>query len=177
MRRQRLDYDAAVSLFDSAQLGHTRNVEHHLRCFGGGPPQFDQQIGSSREDGKLRPVPSQHAARLSDSLNGDVIKGLHLSPRPSLQESPASTSLRSEPRAPLRVNLCPNSTRSSVAGISQMRLPVALQMALTMAGAASSLVGSPIDLAPNGPATSSFSTMIALMGGTSIEVGIRYSSK
>src|ERR1039458_881683 len=177
MCRQRFDGDAAVSLVDAAQLRHARNVEDYLRRFRCAPPQLEQHIGSAREDGNARPVLGQNAACLGDSLNGDVIKGLHLSPRPSLQESPTSTSFRSEPRAPLRVSLCPSNTRSRVAGISQMRLPVALYMALTMAGAASSFVGSPTDLAPHGPLASSFSTMIALMCGTSIEVAIRYSSK
>jgi len=39
------------------------------------------------------------------------------------------------------------------------------------AGAAISVVGSPTDFAPNGPAASSFSTMRPVMGGTSIAVG------
>src|ERR1039458_1249681 len=177
MRHQRSDRDAAARLIEAAQLRHARDVEDHLGRFCCATPQLDQQVGPACKDGQLRPVPRQNAARLGDCLNGDVIKGLHWSPRPSLQESPTSTSFRSEPRAPLRVSLCPSNTRSRVAGISQMRLPVALYMALTMAGAASSFVGSPTDFAPNGPVASSFSTMIALMCGTSIEVAIRYSSK
>ena len=126
MRRQRFDSDVAIRFVDAAQLRHAGNVEHHLRRFRGAAPQLDQHIGSAREDGQLRSMPGQDAARLGDGFHCDVIKGFHLSPRPSLQESPTNTSFRSEPRAPLRVSLCPSSTRSSVAGISQMRLPVAL---------------------------------------------------
>src|SRR5208283_193790 len=59
-------------------------------------------------------------------------------------------------------------------GNEKCRCPVALKIALAIAGARISFAGSPMLLAPVGETGSGFSTMIAFISGKSIERGIRY---
>src|SRR6185437_333452 len=63
--------------------------------------------------------------------------------------------------------------RSGVSGRCAKRTPVALAIALAMAGATGLIAHSPWDLAPSGPMRSCVSAKCTSLGGTSAKAGMR----
>ncbi len=112
-------------LSDPAKIFDAHDVHNNRGCSCGRTAPLDEKIRAPRENactpallGKnLDCFPGRGDANILESLHGE---------EPTLDASTDAASFAAEPRAPALLSFLPRRTRSSDAGSSVMRFPVAL---------------------------------------------------